>query len=290
MAPSPSLDLFVSHSSVDADLVAPLVDLIQNALGLEPDRIRATSIEGYRLTAGIPFEEALRRETHDARAFLAVISPASLNSTYVAFELGSRWGAKRHLVPLLTPEVTASSLQGPLATLNAMRVDNRAQMQQLIDDLAVELNVKARPPHQYARQLEQFLAAAAHRPQSLPIKNKDARPEADGAEDSDIDYAWLVERFDVLMDLQRRLMEQEQGFTPADREKLESVQDSVKDWIRRHRLDADPEIAKDADGLLGMLREERRAYLNGTAVGFPENPRTVFERLVERVRSKRRRV
>jgi len=289
MVQSTSLDLFVSHSSVDADLVAPLVDLIQDALGLEPDRIRATSIDGYRLAAGIPFEEALRQETHGARAFLGVISPASLDSTYVAFELGSRWGANRHLVPLLTPEVTASALQGPLATLNAMRLDDRAQMQQLIADLATELDLKARPPHQYSRQLEQLLTAAARRRQSSSLK--DARPDAGGAKDSDVDYALLVERFDVLMDLQGRLMEQD-SIEPGDREKLENVQDSIKDWIRQHRLKADPEIAKDADRLLGMLREELRAHSspNKVEVDFPESPRAVFERLVERVRSERRRV
>jgi TIR domain len=288
LAASASLDLFVSHSSVDADLVAPLVDLLQDALGLEPDRIRATSIDGYRLTAGIPFEEALRRETHDARAFLGVISPASLNSTYVAFELGSRWGANRHLVPLLTPEITANALQGPLATLNAMKLDDRGHMEQLIADLATELNVRARPPHQYSRQLEQLLTAAAHRRQSPPLAVKDALPDVVAVEDSDVDYAWIVERFDMLMDLQLRL--KEQGFTETDREKLESMQDSVKDWIRQHRLQADPEIVKDADNLMGMLREERRAHLKGLTVGFAEEPQMVFERLVKRVQSKRRRV
>ena len=94
------LDLFVSHASDDADIVEPLVDLLQNALDLDPERIRATSINGYRLPAGIPFDEALRRETQDARAFIGVISTASLDSLYVAFELGSRWGAHRHLIPV----------------------------------------------------------------------------------------------------------------------------------------------------------------------------------------------
>jgi hypothetical protein len=282
MDESTSLDLFVSHSSVDADLVAPLVDLIQNALGLHPDRIRATSVEGYRLPAGIPFEEALRRETHDARAFVAIISPASLSSTYVVFEIGSRWGAKRHLVPLLTPEVNASNLQGPLANLNALRIDSPAQMQQLIDDLAVELKVKARLRHQYDRQFGQFMDAAKRRPQSLPPKNKAALPESDGTEDSDVDYASLIEEFDILMDLPA---EHPDG---PEQEKAESMQDSIKNWIRKNRLQAHPEIAKDADDLLRMLREIRRARLTGASVAYREGPRDVFERLVERVRSKRR--
>jgi hypothetical protein len=81
----------------------------------------------------------------------------------VAFELGSRWGAKRHLVPLLTPDVTASALKGALASLNAVRIDDRAQMQQLITDLASELGIKARSPHQYDRQLERLLTGAARR-------------------------------------------------------------------------------------------------------------------------------
>jgi hypothetical protein len=289
MATSPSLDLFVSHSSADVDLVEPLVDLLQDALGLEPDRIRATSIDGYRLPAGIPFEEALRRETHDARAFIGVISPAGLDSTYVAFELGSRWGANRHLVPLLTPEVTSSALKGPLAALNAMRVDDRAQLQQLITDLATELNIKARAPHQYSRQLERLLTASAHRSQA-PVR-QDARPEPETSGESDLDYPRLVESFDVLMDLQRRVMEgaPDHPITSMGLEKIQSAHDSVKQWIRANRLQAKSEITRDADLLLGMLQDERRAFLHRAAVAFSEDPGTVFARLVEQVRSERMR-
>lgn len=274
------LDLFVSHSSDDAALVELLVDLLQSALDLEPDRIRASSVDGYRLPAGIAFEEALRRETQDARAFVGVISPASLKSAYVAFELGSRWGARRHLVPLLTRDVPPDALKGPLASLNAMALSERAQLLQLVDDLAAELGVRARAPHQYAHKLERLLEAAARRP---------APTSGPRAASAGVDYADLVERCDVLLAL-----EEEAGGSPPPSSQselvaLDAAERALADWIRTHRLVAQVEIAADAERLLGMLREQRRARQQGMTVGSSESPREVFARLVERVRGEQRR-
>ena len=286
MPASAPLDLFISHSSLDHDLVAPLVDLLQDALGLDPDRIRASSIDGYRLPAGIRFEEALRRETHDARTFIGVISPASLKSAYVAFELGSRWGADRHLAPLLTPEVVASALQGPLATLNSLKIDDRAQMQQLVADLATELKVTARAPHHYARQLEQLLSACAHRSQAP--QPEQAPQHAAAKAESAVDYRGLVEQFDMLMAVQQQLMDQPRSNADSCLEKIDTHHDAVKTWLRTNRLRAEAEITKDADLLLGMLFDERSAFLRHVSIGFAEKPQEVFERLVGRVRSEAR--
>jgi hypothetical protein len=282
-----SLDLFVSHSSVDSDLVEPLVDLLQSALDLEPDRIRATSVEGYRLPAGIRFEEALRRETHDARAFIGVISSASLDSVYVAFELGSRWGAGRHLIPLLTRDIPPSTLTGPLANLNAMKIYERPDVQQLIDDLAKELGIRPRPPHQYSNKLERLLAATTQGPQPMQPRERGTRPTPDlGGDAVGVDYAGLVEGCDLLMTLREQVT---RDSSPAVYEKVESAERQVSDWIRANRLVANSEIARDADLLLGMLREELQARRNGFGVKFAESPRDVFARLVERARSELRR-
>src|SRR5262249_8643380 len=129
------LTLFVSHSSKDLAIVAPLVQLIQIGLRLGAKDIRCTSLDGYRLRGGANTEETLRTEVHNARLFVGVISPASLRSMYVAFELGARWGARKHLLPVLAPGTDASVLEGPLKSINALRCDNRSELHQLITDL-----------------------------------------------------------------------------------------------------------------------------------------------------------
>jgi len=154
---APILKLFVSHSSKDVELVRLLVTLLRSALNLSAKEIRCTSVDGYRLPGGADTVEQLRREVHDAQAFVGVISAASLESMYVTFELGARWGAQKHLLPILTPGADPSILSGPLSGINALRCDNAAQIHQLINDLGTELAVKVEPASVYQLQIDEIL-------------------------------------------------------------------------------------------------------------------------------------
>jgi hypothetical protein len=120
--------------------------------------VRCTSLEGYRLPGGVSVDERLRQEIHEARSFVALISHRSLRSMYVVFELGARWGAGRHLVPLLAPGVASTVLEAPLSALNALSCDSRAQLQQLVAELASRLGVEPHAPAAYERQIERVVA------------------------------------------------------------------------------------------------------------------------------------
>ena len=132
--------LFISHASKDALLAERLVDLIRAALNLPAAAIRCSSVDGYRLPGGADTNDQIRQEVHEAEAFIGLVSTASVQSMYVLFELGARWGAKRHLIPLLAPDTGASGLGGPLTGLNALRCDHPAQLHQLVEELSVALS------------------------------------------------------------------------------------------------------------------------------------------------------
>lgn len=149
-----SVKIFISHTSDDIDFVGCLVALIESALHLPASAIRCTSLDGYRLPGGADTDETLRREVRESATFVGVISERSLQSLYVAFELGARWGAERHLVPVLVPGAPAAVLKGPLSGLNALRADNRAQLHQLVTELAAELGVSPQPASVYEKHIE----------------------------------------------------------------------------------------------------------------------------------------
>ncbi|WP_211468086.1 toll/interleukin-1 receptor domain-containing protein [Collimonas silvisoli] len=83
-----TMKIFVSHSSTDKQIAEAFVIFLRAALPLAAKDIRCTSVDGYKLPAGTHSDEQLRQEVFDAQAFLALLSPTSIQSIYVMFELG----------------------------------------------------------------------------------------------------------------------------------------------------------------------------------------------------------
>jgi hypothetical protein len=149
--------VFISHSSNDARLAERLVDLLRSALNLKAAEIRCTSVEGHRLPVGTPTDESLREEILKTEIFIGLISPSSMESAYVLFELGARWGAKLHLLPLLAPGSDSSLLKGPVAGLSALSCSNSAQLHQLINDMGKKLNIDPANPAAYQKHLDRII-------------------------------------------------------------------------------------------------------------------------------------
>jgi len=152
------IKLFISHSSKDETLVETLIELVKNALRLSASEIRCTSIDGYRLPGGANTNELLKLEVRDAKAFIGLISSESIDSMYVLFELGARWGSDKHLLPFLAPGVSPDILEGPLSGLNALSCGSGSQLHQLVNNLGKELGITPEPAEAYQRYIEAILA------------------------------------------------------------------------------------------------------------------------------------
>jgi len=162
-----NIDIFISHSSKDKDVAEALINLLRAALNIPADRIRCTSVDGYKLPAGASTDEQLRQEIYYAKAFLGLITPTSLQSTYVLFELGARWGAHLHLAPVLASGAEASILRGPLMGFNALSCDVKAQVYQLVDNTASILKVNVSSPSVYQNHINALVEQSRqHREQT----------------------------------------------------------------------------------------------------------------------------
>lgn len=171
--------LFISHSAKDAPIAERLIELVQAALNLPASSIRCTSVDGYRLPGGASTDDQLRTETLECDAFIGLVSPNSIKSMYVAFELGARWGAGKHLLPVLAPGVRASILDGPLTGLNALKSDSRPQLQQFMHDLAQHLGMQTQSPAAYDRFIDRILELPLSKPdrQDIAVETDDSLHE-----------------------------------------------------------------------------------------------------------------
>lgn len=148
------VDIFISHSSADVEVAEALVALLRAALPLRAERIRCTSVEGYKLPAGATTDDQLRVEIYQANAFIGLVTASSMESAYVLFELGARWAAKKHLIPLLAAGATPKALRGPLGSYNALSSTSAADLHQLLSNLAAHLGLQLESAAAYQRALD----------------------------------------------------------------------------------------------------------------------------------------
>jgi hypothetical protein len=169
MQPLSDVDVFISHSTRDRVLARALVNLVRSSLSLGSERIRCTSVDGFRLPIGISIAQQLRAEIHQSKAFVALITPSSIKSEYVLFEIGARWGANKALLPLLAKGVLATHLKGPLSTINALACDQPAELHQFVQDLARTLQLQADRPSALHSSIEEVasLSRAGRSTESL---------------------------------------------------------------------------------------------------------------------------
>lgn len=154
------LALFISHSARDAEIAKALVTLFEKALKISARRIRCTSVDGYRLPAGADTNEVLRTEVFGAKLFIALLTPNSLNSPYVLFELGARWGARRPLYPVLAGGAIPAHLNAPLNGLNALSASVADQVRQLVEDASEALSERLEPMASFSAEVEAVVGAS----------------------------------------------------------------------------------------------------------------------------------
>ena len=166
--------VFISHSAKDADLAEAMIALLRDALPLKSSDIRCSSVDGYRLPLGADTDETLRREVFEAELLVGLLTPVSLASTYVLFELGARWGMKRSIAPLLARGATPGLLPGPLARANALDISTAGQIQQFVHDAARILEVSLEPAASYQKDVDNVRLLASKG--VLPPKASSRKP------------------------------------------------------------------------------------------------------------------
>lgn len=121
-----------------------MCQLLQKAFALSTGNIRCTSVDDYKLTPGAQFERKLIRELTKAGAFVAIITPNSLQSTYVLFEIGARWGSERVIVPVQGAELTGQ-LKPPLSELDLLKSSSRGDVLRLLKSVQKMTGRKLQP-------------------------------------------------------------------------------------------------------------------------------------------------
>lgn len=151
--------IFISHSSRDIQVGDALLRLLKDAFGLRSNEIRFTSHPAYGLSGGADPGKTLRQEVVSSQLVIGIITAESVESQYVLFELGARWGADKPLIPLLAGGARVADLPKPL-TSHALTCDNEESLLRLISDCGEIINRKADNAAAYMESLRALVKAS----------------------------------------------------------------------------------------------------------------------------------
>lgn len=151
--------LFISHSSSDKDIVVKLIYLIEKAYPELAGKIRCTSAEGYKLEIGDNIAEKLRSEVIESDVFIGVITAKSINSFYMTFELGARWGSQKCFLPIVCDKDESKILKEPLLGINVGIMTNESAVYDLLETLGNNLHLKMQKISVFNSLVSDFVTA-----------------------------------------------------------------------------------------------------------------------------------
>lgn len=140
----PGIDLFVSHAHRDVALAKQIVTALEVGLEVPKGSIRCTSVPGYKMDLGAMPHDQLARELNGTRCVLAIVTPSSLASQWVLFELGATWALAKSWVPLLAPGLRADDLPGPLRGAAAASLSDEGGLRATRDQIGTVLRWEPR--------------------------------------------------------------------------------------------------------------------------------------------------
>jgi hypothetical protein len=167
--PEQTLAIFISHSARDKELAEALIELLRAAIrGLTDDDIRCTSVAGYGFEAGVETDIRLRTEVNSSVTFIGLITPSSIQSAYVLFELGARWGARLHLAPIVAGGNRKDLLRGPLTGLHVVDGASEGEMHVLVGEIAKKIGRTSANAAVYGKALQNWLTACGATQTEMP--------------------------------------------------------------------------------------------------------------------------
>ncbi|WP_196159794.1 toll/interleukin-1 receptor domain-containing protein [Reinekea sp. G2M2-21] len=139
-----TIKIFVSHAAADEKLASALVDCIFSCMVLDDEEVRCTSVPGHKLPIGGDSASILRDELSKTGVVVGLLTQNSISSSWVLFELGATWGARKNLQPLLADDVDYAELPGPLSGCHAGKLAEKNDLVQFFEELRKVIGAKAR--------------------------------------------------------------------------------------------------------------------------------------------------
>jgi TIR domain len=167
MNPVTAGKVFISHATEDKPLAEALSDLIEAGIGLTHDQIFCTSLAGQGIPAGTDFKQHIQGELAHSVVVIALLTPNYYASAFCLCELGGTWVLSKDFLPFVTPLAGFGDLKAVLKGVQALRIDQDTDLDEMRDRL-LAFAASPAPTPRWSVKKDKFLKALAAILASLP--------------------------------------------------------------------------------------------------------------------------
>lgn len=133
--------VFISHASKDAEIVEEIIELLE-AIGVESNQIFCTSFEGYGISLGENFIDAIKSELSSDSMVLFVLTENFYASPVCMCEMGAAWVLSKEHIPLVVPPLTYSDIKGVLPLTQGMILTDVMKLNSFKEKIEISFNIK----------------------------------------------------------------------------------------------------------------------------------------------------
>jgi len=200
--------IFISHSSVDVELVREFVHLLKHGMGIPDKYIFCSSTDGTDIPIGSNFIEYIKSELDDLSILLALVTSNYYESSFCMYELGASWMKCAIQIPILFPPLEYGNLKDFLSNIMAVKADEWKKLNKLKERLKEfsEIEVNDSSWEEYRTAFISKIKAIKNRPQyesptiqnlritENPYKYKVIAFDLDGTmlQGTRFDYSWRL--------------------------------------------------------------------------------------------------
>jgi hypothetical protein len=159
--------IFISHSSLDKEIVEQLINLLEN-IGVPSEKIFCSSFEGYGIKLGADFLHTIKEELNKDVLVLFVLSKNFYNSPVCLCEMGATWVKTNEHIPILIPPFEYSEIKGVIPNTQGMKINEKLKLNLLKDKIEDFLSISSQNHSSWERKRDFFLKTITNTLHSHP--------------------------------------------------------------------------------------------------------------------------
>lgn len=137
--------VFISHSSKDKEVVTSFIQILE-VIGINPEHIFCTSLEGYGATLGANFIEEIETRLDEDVLVFFMLSDNFYKSPMCLIEMGAAWAKTKSQISVAITPFELGQMEGVFKHFQGIQIDNELHYDMLKETLEAKFDLEPKRP------------------------------------------------------------------------------------------------------------------------------------------------